>query len=184
MNDDKKLYLYSGLAIALSVVAYVVITEKKKLKSDPSKDNNLDNNLDVTTSTGDTITVEQAIIDKNLQEILNTPISNAKLKLLNKSIYTKLDNVTPRTTPNVNNGLLNNSYGGKIVDKDTKIGIVKDIVEDSGKLKNPQGNVYKWFKVLASKEAIDSINKTKSFWNVPLSNGTTFYVREDVIKLL
>ena len=183
MNDDKKLYLYSGLAIALSVVAYVVITEKKKLKSDPSKDNNLDDNLDVTTSTGDTITVEQAIIDKNLQEILNTPISNAKLKLLNKSIYTKLDNVTPRTTPNVNNGVINNSYGGKIVDKDTKIGIVKDIVEDSGKLKNSQGNVYKWLKVLASKEAIDSINNTKSFWNNPLSNGITFYVREDVIKL-
>ena len=183
MNDDKKLYLYSGLAIALSVVAYVVITEKKKLKSDPSKDNNLDDNLDVTTSTGDTITMEQAIIDKNLQEILNTPISNAKLKLLNKSIYTKLDNVTPRTTPNVNNGVINNSYGGKIVDKDTKIGIVKDIVEDSGKLKNPQGNVYKWLKVLASKEAIDSINNTKSFWNNSLSNGITFYVREDVIKL-
>jgi hypothetical protein len=183
MNSDKKLYLYSGLAIALSVVAYVVITEKKKLKSDPSKDNNSDNNLDVTTSTGDIITTEQAVIDKNLQEILNTPISNAKLKLLNKNIFTKLNNVTPRTTPNVNNGLLNNSYGGKIVDKDTKIGIVKDIVEDSGKLKNPQGNVYKWFKVLASKEAIDSINNTKSFWNTSLGNGITFYVREDVIKL-
>jgi len=183
MNDDKKLYLYSGLAIALSVVAYVVITEKKKLKSDPSKDNNSDNNLDVTTSTGDTITVEQAVIDKNLQEILNTPISNAKLKLLNKNIFTKLNNVTPRTTPNVNNGAFNNSYGGKIVDKNTKIGIVKDIVEDSGKLKNPQGNVYKWFKVLASKEAIDSINNTKSFWNTSLGRGITFYVREDVIKL-
>ena len=182
MDSDKKLYLYSGLAIALSVVAYVVITEKKKLKLDPSKDNNSDN-LDVETSTGDIITMEQAVIDKNLQEILNMPISNAKLKLLNKSIYTKLDNVTPRTTSNVNNGLLNNSYGGKIVNKDTKIGIVKDIVEDSGKLKNPQGNVYKWLKVLASKEAIDSINDTKSFWNTPLSKGITFYVREDVIKL-
>jgi len=183
MDSDKKLYLYSGLAIALSVVAYVVITEKKKLKLDPSKEDNTKDNANVETSTGDTISVEQAVIDKNLQEILNTPISNVKLKLLNKSIYTKLDNVTPRTTPNVNNGLLNNSYGGKIVDKDTKIGIVKDIVEDSGKLKNPQGNVYKWLKVLASKEAIDSINKTKSFWNIPLSTGTTFYVREDVIKL-
>jgi hypothetical protein len=183
MNSDKKLYLYSGLAIAISVVAYVVITEKKKLKLDPSKDNNSDTNLDVETSTGDTITVEQAIIDKNLQEILNTPLSNAKSKLVNKTIYTKLDNVTPRTTPNVNNGLINNSYGGIIVDKNTKIGIVKDIVEDSGKLKNPQGNVYKWLKVLASKEAIDSINSTKSFWNTSLSNGITFYVREDVIKL-
>lgn len=183
MNSDKKLYLYSGLAIALSVVAYVVITEKKKLKLDPSKEDNTEDNKDVKTSTGDTITVEQAIIDKNLQDILNTPISNVKLRLLNKSIYTKLDKVTPRTTPNVNNGLINNSYGGIIVDKDTKIGIVKDVVEDSGKLKNPQGNVYKWLKVLASKEAIDSVNNTKSFWNTPLSNGITFYVREDVIKL-
>jgi hypothetical protein len=183
MNSDKKLYLYSGLAIALSVVAYVVITEKKKLKSDPSKDNNSDNNLDVTTSTGDIITVEQAVIEKNLQEILNMPISNAKLKLLNKNIYTKLNNVTPRTTPLVNNGVVNNSYGGKIADKNTNIGLVKDIVEDSGKLRNPQGNVYKWFKVLASKEAIDSINNTKSWWNTSLGNGITFYVREDVIKL-
>ena len=33
MNTDKKLYLYSGLAIALSVVAYVVITKKKKSHS-------------------------------------------------------------------------------------------------------------------------------------------------------
>ena len=81
MDSDKKLYLYSGLAIALSVVAYVVITEKKKLKLDPSKDNNSDN-LDVETSTGDIITMEQAVIDKNLQEILNMPISNAKLNLL------------------------------------------------------------------------------------------------------
>jgi hypothetical protein len=124
------------------------------------------------------------VIDKNLQEILNMSISNAKLKLLNKNIYTKLDNVTPRTTSTVNNGVLNNSYGGKIADKNTKIGIVKDIVEDLGKLKNPQGNVYKWFKVLGSKEAIDSINNTKSWWNTSLSNGATFYVREDVIKLL
>lgn len=183
MNSDKKLYLYSGLAIALSVVAYLVITEKKKLKSDPSKEDNTDDKQDVKTPTGDTITVEQAIIDKNLQEILNMPISNAKSKLVNKTIYTKLDNVTPRTTPYVNNGVINNSYGGKIVDKNTKIGIVKDIVEDLGKLKNPQGNVYKWFKVLASKEAIDSVNKTQSWWNISLNTGITFYVREDVIKL-
>lgn len=184
MNSNQKLYLYSGLAIALSVVAYVVITEKKKLKSDPNKeDNTEDNKEDVETSTGDTITKEQADIEKNLQEILNMPISNAKLKLLNKNIFTKLDNVTPRTTPYVNNGVINNSYGGKIVDKNTKIGIVKDIVEDSGKLKNLQGKVYKWFKVLASKEAIDSVNKTQSWWNTSLGNGITFYVREDVIKL-
>ena len=90
------------------------------------EDNTEDNKEDVETSTGDTITVEQAVVEKNLQEILDMSLSNAKLKLLNKSIYTKLDNVTPRTTPYVNNGVVNNSYGGKIATKNTKIGIVKE----------------------------------------------------------
>lgn len=33
MKGDNKLYIYSGLAIALSLVAYVVITNKKKTNS-------------------------------------------------------------------------------------------------------------------------------------------------------
>ena len=185
MNSDKKLYLYSGLAIALAVVAYVVITKKKPLPTTSSNEETPTDEQDdlVVTPSGDTITPEQANIDPALTEILKLPLAKIKLSMLNKKLYTKLDNVNPRTTPYVNNGAFNNTYGGKIEVKDTLIGVVKDVVEDSAKLKNPQGNVYKWLKVLASKEAIDSINNTKSFWNTSLSNGITFYVREDVIKL-
>ena len=187
MNSNQKLYLYCGLSIALSVVAYIVITEKKKLKSDPSKEDNtegnIEDNTDVTTTTGDTITVDQATIDPTLTEIIKLPLAQVKLKMLNKTIYTKVDDVNPRGQPFVNNGVINNTYGGKIVNKNTKIGVVKNVVEDSGKVINPQGNVYKWFAVISSQEAVDSINETQSFWNRSLNRGDVFYVREDVIKL-
>lgn len=185
MDSNKKLYLYSGLAIALTVVAYVVITRKKTPTADSREGGAKDSetNAETTTPTGDIITTEQAIIDSNLSEILNLPLAKIKSTTLNRRLYTKIDNVNPRTTPYVNNGAINNTYGGKIEFKDTLIGTVKDVVEDSGKLTNPKGNVYKWFKVSASKEAIDSVNNTKSWWNVPLKEGITFYVREDVVKL-
>jgi len=187
MNSNQKLYLYSGLAIAFSVVVYIVITQKKKVKSDPSKEDNTEDNTegntDVTTSTGDTITVEQAVIEPILAEMLKLPLAQAKTKLVNKTIYTKVDEVNPRGQPFVNNGVINNTYGGKIVNKNTKIGVVKNVVEDSGKLTNPQGNVYKWLAVISSQEAVDSINKTQNFWNRSLNSGDVFYVREDVIKL-
>lgn len=183
MNSNKKLYLYSGLAIALAVVTYVVVTKKKPLliTSDEENSNKGENDNLVVTPSGDTISSEQANIDTNLTNILKLPLAQIKLNMLNKKIYTKIDNVNPRTTPVVNNGAFNNTYGGKIEVKDTLIGIVKDVEEDLGKLKNTQGNVYKWFKVLASKQAIDSINNTKSWWNLPLKEGIMFYVREDVI---
>jgi len=187
MNSNQKLYLYSGLAIALSVVVYIVITEKEKVKSDPSKEDNTEGNTegntDVTTSTGDTITNEQATIEPILAEMLKLPLAQAKTKLVNKTIYTKVNDVNPRTQPFVNNGMTNNSFGGRIVNRETKIGVVKDVFEDSGKLKNLQGNVYKWFSVISSQEAVDSINETQSWWNIPLKKGKIFYVREDVIKL-
>ena len=183
MNSDKKLYLYSGLAIALAVVAYVVITKKKPLPTTSSNEETpIDEQDDVVvTPSGDTITLEQAIIDPALIKLLNLPLAEIKLNILNKKLYTKLDNTITRVTPYVNNGVVNNTYGGKIETKGTLIGIVKDVVEDSVKSKNPEGKVYKWFKVLASEEAINSINKTKSWWNTSLRKGVTFYVREDVV---
>ncbi len=118
MNSDKKLYLYSGLAIAVSVVAYVVITRKKKLDTDPTS--NVPD--DVTTSTGDVVDVEQAVIDPTLAEIIKLPLAQAKAKLLGKNIYTKLDNVNPRQSPYVNNGwFVNNGVGGRITERDTSL---------------------------------------------------------------
>lgn len=178
MNNDKKLYLYSGLAIALSVVAYVLITRKKKLDSDPS----LTIAEDITTDTGDVVTIEQAIIDPTLAEIVKLPLAQAKAKMLGKQIYTKLDNVNPRQSPYVNNGwLVNNGVGGRITQQDTLIGTVTDVVNDKGSLKNKSGNIYKWFKVNPSPIAVKQIKEDS---NILIPTKTdTFYVREDVVKL-
>jgi hypothetical protein len=182
MNSNKKLYLYSGLAIALTVVAYLVITTKKKLDTDPTKNNESDVKPDVTTKTGDVITNEQAVIDATLEKIIKLPLSQVKAKMLGKSVYSKVANINPRQTPYVNNGwLVNNSVGGRITEKDTLIGTVTDVVNDKGLLSNNLGVVYKWFKVTPSPEAIKQI---KDDSNILIPTKTdTFYVREDVIKL-
>lgn len=178
MNSDKKLYLYSGLAIALSVVAYVVITKKKKSDTDPTKGEK----QDVTTSTGDVVTVEQATTDPTLLEIIKLPLAQAKTRLLGKNIYSKVENINPRQTPYVNNGwFVNNSIGGRITQKDTLIGTVTDIVNDKGLLTNNSGSIYKWLKVKPSQEAVTQIKEDS---NILIPTKTdTFYVREDVIKL-
>jgi hypothetical protein len=179
MNTDKKLYLYSGLAIALSVVAYVVITKKKKSDTDPTKNVK----PDVITPTGDVISGEQAVIDPTLQEIVKLPLAQAKAKLLGKEILSKVENINPRQTPYVNNGwFVNNSVGGRITQKDTIIGTITDVVNDKGLLSNNSGAIYKWFKINPSKEAVSQIKEDSNI----LLGGTktkTFYVREDVVKL-
>ena len=179
MNTDKKLYLYSGLAIALSVLAYVVITKKKKSDTDPTSSVK----LDVTTQTGDVISGEQAVIDSTLQEIVKLPLAQAKAKLLGKEIYSKVENINPRQSAYVNNGwFVNNSVGGRITQKDTLIGTVTDVVNDKGSLRNNSGAIYKWFKIKPSNEAVKQIKDDSNI----LLGGTktqTFYVREDVVKL-
>jgi hypothetical protein len=179
MTNDKKMYLYSGLAIALSVVAYVVITKKKKANTDPTNTFK----PDVTTTTGDVISNEQAAIDLSLQQILKLPLAEAKAKMLGKDIYSKLENINPRQSAYVNNGwFVNNGVGGRITQKDTLIGKVTDVVNDIGLLRNNSNNVYKWFKVDPSPEAVKQIKEDSNI----LLGGTktkTFYVREDVVKL-
>jgi hypothetical protein len=179
MNSDKKLYLYSGLAIALSVVAYVVIVRKKKSDTDPSSK---EVKPDVTTTTGEQISNEQAVLDPTISEIIKLPLAQAKAKLLGKNIYSKVDNVNPRRTPYVNNGLfVNNTVGGRILQKNTLIGSVTDVVNDKGLLKNNSGAIYKWIKVKPSSDAIKQIKDDSS---ILIGTKTdTFYVREDVIKL-
>jgi len=179
MNSDKKLYLYSGIAIALSVVAYVVITRKKKLDTDPSA---IEVKPDVITPTGDEISNEQAVLDPTIAEIIKLPLAQAKAQMLGKNIYSKVDNVNPRQTPYVNNGwLVNNGVGGRITQKDTLIGVVTDVVNDKGLLKSNSGSIYKWIKVKPSQEAIKQIKDDSS---ILIGTKTdSFYVREDVIKL-
>ena len=178
--ENKKLYFYSGLAIALSVVAYVLITKKKKLNNEfvqkvPAPDGG---------SGTSEISAEQYLIDPKLAKILDSELSVAKSNLLNKQVFSKIDNVNPRTQNFVNNGVIsNNSIGGRITVKGTLIGTVKDVVEDKGRVKNPKGNVYKWILINPSPEAVKSINDSESWWNVPITTKNSFYVREDVISL-
>ena len=104
MNSDKKLYVYSGVAIATAIVAYFVITRKSK--------SNVDNKLveeTVVTDTGSEIPLEQALLPTQLEPIFKLPLKEAVKIIGNKNIYTKVDNVMARKTPNVNNGIFNKS---------------------------------------------------------------------------
>jgi len=181
MNDDKKLYLYSALAIALAVVAYVVITKKKPLPTTSDEEASTEDQDDVVvTPSGDTITPEQANIDPSLTEILKLPLAEIKLNMLNKKLYTKLDNVNPRQTPYVNNGwFVNNGVGGKITKKGTFAGTVTDVAKDKGSMSNAQGRIYIWFKVKPSAEAVKQIEDDSNIF-IPTETDT-FWLREDVV---
>lgn len=187
MNANKKLYLYSGLAIALAVVAYVVITKKKPL---PTSSNETSTGVEeeekeenvVVTPTGDEISTEQNVIEPTLKEILKKPLAQIKLSLLNKKLYTKLDDVNPRTTPYVNNGwFVNNNIGGKIKTRGTLAGTVVDVANDKGLLKNTDGKVFIWFKIKPSASARKQIEDDSNILTAQKFN--TFWLREDVVSL-
>lgn len=183
MDKDKKLYLYSGLAILGAIVAYVVLTKKKPLDSTGNGTGVVEPEQNtVITTTGEEIDQTQAVIDPTIAEIIKLPLVQTKAKMLGKKIYTKVENVNPRQTPYVNNGwLVNNGVGGRITQQNTLIGTVTDVVNDKGSLKNLSGGIYKWFKVNPSVEAVKQIKDDSSFF-IPTKTDT-FYVREDVIKL-
>ena len=100
--------------------------------------------------------------------------------MLNKKVYTKIDNVNPRLTPYVNNGFfVNNSIGGRITQKDTLAGTVTDVSNDKGSMSNAQGRVYIWFKIKPSAEAVKQIKEDANFYTAPKTSS--FWLREDVI---
>jgi hypothetical protein len=180
MTSNKKLYLYSGLAIALSLVAYVVITKNKKSKTDPTSDVK----PDVTTTTGDVISNEQVVIDLSLQEILNKSLSEVNTTLKGKPVYTKIDNVQVRNDSYVNNGIVNNIMS-TISNKGTLLGNVIAVVEDKGRLTNTSGKVFKWLKINPAQVTLNDMNKNKSLLTRKFlpEYKEVIYVREDVIKL-
>ena len=92
MSDNKKLYIYSGLAVALAVVGYLLITKKKPLsiKEEDTAGEEDEKNDVVNLPSGSTITTQQALIEPTLAEILKLPLAQIKLKMVNKNIYTKI----------------------------------------------------------------------------------------------
>lgn len=185
MNSDKKLYLYSGLAIVGALVAYVIITKKKPLPSSSEGSENTDPNEGVAvTSTGQVIDKNQVVIPTALAEILKKTSSEATVALINKPIYTKLDDVKVRNDSYVNNGIVNNIMS-TINNKGTLLGKVMQVVEDKGKLTNPEGKVYKWFKIKPAQITLDEMNRNSAFLTrVFLPEYTeVIFVREDTVKL-
>lgn len=182
--NDKKLYMYSGVAIATAIVAYFVITRKSKSSG---KDAVVEET--VITDTGSEIPLEQALLPTQLEPIFKLPLKESVKKLGNKSVYTKVDNVMARKSPYVNNGLINNTWG-MISAKNTLVGKVIAIAEDKNGAKNVDGRIYKWVKVNLSADAKKSINanEKESFLNklggaIPLNYAIEAYFREDTITL-
>jgi hypothetical protein len=186
MNGDKKLYLYSGLAIVGAIIAYVIITKKKPLVTSSEGAGIPDEETTVVvTTTGEVIDQEQVVIPATLAEILKKTSAQATVALINKPVYTKLDDVKVRYENYVNNGFINNIMS-TITNRGTLLGNVIQVVDDKGKLTNPDGKVYKWFKIKPAQVTLDIMNRNKSFFThvfLPNSTGKEIYVREDTLKL-
>lgn len=186
MNEDKKLYLYSGLAIVGAIIAYVIITKKKPLVASSEGAGVPDEETTVAvTTTGEVIDQEQVVIPATLAEILKKTSAQATVALINKPVYTKLDDVKVRNENYVNNGFINNIMS-TITNRGTLLGNVIQVVDDKGKLTNPDGKVYKWFKIKPAQITLDDMNRNKSFFThvfLPNSTGKQIYVREDTLKL-
>jgi hypothetical protein len=186
MNSDKKLYLYSGLAIAGAIVAYVIITKKKPLISNEEGSGVPDAETTVSvTTTGEVIDQNQVLIPTTLVEILKKTSAEATAKLINKPIYTKLDNVKIRRENFVNNGIINNIMS-TITNRGTLLGNVIQVVDDKGKLTNPDGKVYKWFRIKPAQITLDDMNRNKGFLThvfLPNTTGKEIFVREDTVQL-
>jgi hypothetical protein len=186
MNSDQKLYLYSGLAIVGAIIAYAIITKKKTLPDSSEGTGTPDPEPEVAvTTTGEVIDIEQAIIPITLVEILKKTSAQATVDLINKPVYTKLDNVKVRNEPYINNGLINNIMS-TITNRGTLLGNVIQVVDDKGKLTNSDGRVYKWFKIKPAQITLDDMNRNKDFLThkfLPNTTGKQIYVREDALKL-
>jgi hypothetical protein len=185
MDSDKKLYLYSGLAIVASLVAYSLITKKKTLPSSSEGTGILDpETTNAVTTTGEVIDQEQTVIPATLSEILKKTSAQATAALINKPIYTKIDSVKIRRENYVNNGFFNNIMS-TINDRGFLLGNVIQVVDDKGKLSNTDGRVWKWFKIKPVQSTLDEMNKNKDFLMARFLPQYTkeIYVREDVVKL-
>ena len=186
MNGDKKLYLYSGLAIVGAIIAYVIITKKNTLPTSSEGTGIPDPETTVAvTTTGEVIDQNQVDIPATLSEILKKTSAQASSVLINKPVYTKLDNVKVRSENYVNNGVITNVMS-TITNRGTLLGNVIQVVDDKGKLQNLDGRVYKWFKIKPAQITLDDMNRNKSFFThafLPDSTGKEIFVREDTLKL-
>jgi hypothetical protein len=127
--------------------------------------------------------------EEDNQDKPNTDVQGAiaNNSILGKKIYTRIDGIKVRNTPQVNDGAFDNVYGSVAL-KNTLLGSVVKVIPQKG-TKNPNTNKpYNWLSFKMEKAVYDEIQKNSKnfltrdvFTNIPPPNR--IYVREDVIKL-
>ena len=183
--NAKKVYVYSGLALVGALGLYIYISKKKENQLKLAQVVTITEEDKIKTPTGDEIDIEQATIPKDLENVLKNNIPIAEKLLINKEMATKIANVKARSTNQVNNGIVNNIVG-EISNPNINVGKVVGLIYDENNAKNPQGKVYKWFKIKPSQESFDEMNKNKSWFKPKLPKVTDtgnwlMYYREDTL---
>jgi hypothetical protein len=185
--DSKKVYIYSGIALLGAIGLYAYVSNRKRKEIIKAQAESIQADVEentIITPTGDEISVEQATVPENLDAILKNNVQVASKLLSNKTLFTKVPDVRARLENYVNDGIITNRFG-QIKESGVNVGKVISVVEDKGKMTNPQGRVYKWFKIKPSQQSIDAFNRNKTFLqaNRMLTPKLELYYREDTLKL-
>ena len=183
MKIDKT-YLYSGAAILAAFGVFLYKRNQAKNAEQPIQGADADVEQTIVTPTGAEISNQQAILPIELQEALSLKNPLATTKLRGMALYTKVDNAKARYFNYVDDGFSNNVIGSLGV-KGIMVGKVLEVVDDKGLLKSPYGRPYKWLKVIPTKEAVEEINKNKSWYEQKaiFPSPYYFFLREDVVTL-
>lgn len=184
--NAKKVYVYSGLALVGALGLYIYISKKKENQLKLAQVVTTTEDDTIKTPTGDEIDVDQATIPKELENILSKPTAIASKLLINKEMVTKVNDVKARLDNFVNNGFINNILG-ELKTSGINVGKVVGVVDDKNGAKNPQGRIYKWFKIKPSQESINEMNRNKAWYSPNISKAVQeklfFYYREDTLNL-
>lgn len=173
--QKNKIFIWSGIVLAASAAAYLALSKKPK----PQKPQGPEPIID---ESGQEVSTEQQKIPSNLVELLKLKPEVVYGTLKNKQLKTKLENVKARLDPYVNNGFFDNIVG-TLARAGTVIGPITGVVEDSEGAVNPQGRVYKWFRVdTPSADAIRQLEDSSSFLKSYNKNRIIF-LREDTITI-
>jgi hypothetical protein len=162
----KKGLIYISVGLGVSAIAYLVISVIKSNKNKNDKDEDF-----VPEQEKPNTSVTKAIQDKTI---------------VGKNVYSRVNDVKIRTSPQVNDGAANNIYG-VVINTNTLIGKVVKVVEQP-KTNNPNTKkAYNWLSINMDKALYDDIQSRRSWYDRDLfkaiPNTNRIWVREDIIKL-
>lgn len=173
---NKKYLIFGGVAVILGMGVYLLLQ-----KDDKNKDASTDTTDKTSEEDSSRISKEQKTMDVNLMKVQPKTV-------VGKKVYSKIDDVSLRLQPFVNNGIINNEWS-KIPDKNTLIGVVKNQATDSGKMRNSSTNKpYIWYLVELNEKAWNTANDlksivTKTLFPYKYATNKKYWIREDTIKI-